>query len=234
MPAPHPRMHGLVHGHGGADPVLIAWEDIGAGGGGGGGPYACGSFDAPILDNFNRANEEPMSGGWAARSPSAFKVVSNQAALGTPVTSFVAAAYYSTAGTFTDCQAYVTLAVRNNWQSVMGRVQAAASGTAGGCYACAYNSSNDKIDLYTTIGTDGALSVSLGTSGILGLASGDKLGICCVGTTISCWIYKAAAWTSVLTVTNTSYTSGYLGLVQYGDVGDVTGRLDDFGGGAST
>lgn len=29
MPAPHPRQHTRSHAHGGADPVLIAWEDTG-------------------------------------------------------------------------------------------------------------------------------------------------------------------------------------------------------------
>jgi len=32
MPAaPQPRMHGISHVHGGPDPILIAWEDVGAG-----------------------------------------------------------------------------------------------------------------------------------------------------------------------------------------------------------
>lgn len=35
--APQPRMHALTHVHGGPDPAMIAWEDVGGGGSGGGG-----------------------------------------------------------------------------------------------------------------------------------------------------------------------------------------------------
>ena len=55
MPAPHPRMHGLVHGHGGPDPVRISWDDTGSGGGGtGGGPAATATWHDTNDDATNQ------------------------------------------------------------------------------------------------------------------------------------------------------------------------------------
>lgn len=59
-------------------------------------------------------------------------------------------------------------------------------------------------------------------------AVGDKIGIECIGTTISMYRWDGASWSQVLTRTDSTYTSGKIGF--YTD--KHARRYDDFGGGS--
>jgi hypothetical protein len=181
-------------------------------------------FTQAILDNFNRANENPLSGGgnWQGRGSAPLQIVSNQAT-GTGSSGFFYGVWLPGGAVSGDVEAYATLGVRDNWSEVTARVQAGTAGSAPLGYAFGSHSDGstviEKLD-GTGLGGGGA--------GTLALSAGDKIGIRCVGTTIEGWTWTAAGgWVKQLSVIDSSYSSGLFGLKQ----GHNVGTLDDFAAG---
>jgi hypothetical protein len=180
-------------------------------------------FTTPILDGFNRANENPLNPtNWQARESHPLKLVSNQAT-GTDAINFCFGVWLP-GGAITDCEAYATLGTRNNWSGVCARVQAGsgASTAAGYCFS---SHSDGSLNLELL---NGAGLATAGT-GTLILSPGDKIGIACTGTLIEGWSWTAAGgWVRRLFATDATFASGLLGARQ----GLQTGTIDDFGGGS--
>lgn len=199
----------------------------------------------PVLDDFNRADENPLStaGSWGASILSGthgtFKLVSNaiqddSAADG----SSSGQAYRDDQNYGPGVEAYVTILNpwANNasdfWFFVHGRSE--GSSAVDGYMAVAYYTSGTWY--YTVQRLDNEVATELTPSAEAGptLANGDKLGIEATAAGVFTWYYKpaAGAWgqaSGVSTRSDSTYTSGHIGVSK--GFHDTTSTLDDFGGG---
>ncbi len=177
----------------------------------------------PILDNFNRANENPLSDGgkWAHSN---MQLISNAATSGLNGTTTVAFWNPTTFGP--DCAAFVTVGALP------------ASGNGFGLYLRTTNPGVGTENSYLmqwgpTVSAGGCTIYKETASGsftqlaqntALVYIVGDVIKFEAVGTTLTA--YKNGV--SVLSVSDATYGSaGYFGLRSR----DTTLRLDDFGGG---
>lgn len=170
----------------------------------------------PILDDFQRPNENPLTGGgnWAQADAGA-----NPLRLLTGVVrpSNVGAAYsYWTRDVFTDCEASIDLKlVVQNY--VMARLSNVGTANWSGYVAQSIDQNNSKL-----FRVDNGAFTQLGATVThpLSASSTDRLGIRCVGDQISLYrIYCTGSgsrldgvWNNILTVTDSTYSSGYAGL----------------------
>lgn len=180
-----------------------------------------------ILDNFNRANEDPLS-GWD--SPAAgfarLTLVSNQAA--TPAAGDSGAVFGNPANTYgPDCEAYATFSnlASGNYIGVILRGKDYASGSPDFYYCGSRLTANG----WFTYRVDNANYVQLGTdqSGAAP-AVNDKFGGDIIGTTLSTYSYTSGAWNTRVTNTDSTYAAA-------GGIGLQTNKsgafADDFVGG---
>ena len=176
-----------------------------------------------IIDNFNRANENPMT-GWANMTTSGLQVVSNAC---TTSGAGLNSSYWNTIFTGADCEAYVTIAsdpASNRSMYVYVRLTDIGSGTTDG-YAIKFNklSGTDTLQL---IRVDNGSETVLGANFTQELTAGNKFGIEIVGSTLTAYVDTGSGWTSLGTRTDSTYSAaGYAGL------GIASGSLDNFGGG---
>lgn len=185
-------------------------------------------FTTPIIDDFNRANEYPLSQGghWQTRNDSAGQVLSNQYAPRASPTGRYQQVYIGV-GPFTDCEGYVTVATPNDWSLVTARNQAGTNLSLNKNY-CVQSGAGSFIVLKKVSNTETFLA-----STTHAVSAGDQIGIRCIGTTIEGWHKPAAgSWSLILSATDSSWASGFLGMEQGNPGGGAIGRLDDFGGGA--
>jgi hypothetical protein len=198
-----------------------------------------------VLDDFNRANENPLSltGAWGAPihtgTLQTMKLSSN-AIMDDSLADGGGSgqAYRDDQNYGPGVEAYVTLLNpwANNssdfWFWMNGNAENAAGRDGYKLYAI-YNTG---VWYYNVYRTDNDVETELTPSFEAGptLASGDKLGgEIAVGGTIT-WYYKASAgsWgaaSGVSTRSDATYTSGHIGLSK--GFNDTTTSLDDFGGG---
>ena len=181
---------------------------------------------SPTVDNFNRADENPVSqaGAWSSTGTTGstrLKVVSNQLASSSSSTS-----RSHRVGTMSDLEAYVTIAVKPG------------SGNPVGITFCNRDFGASTWDGYRLVWTDvsGAsndtLAIQKVTNGTatslqsttLEYAAGTKLGVRRLGATIEAWVDTGSGWQKALTASDATYPDGTLGL----EVKGTTGRLDDF------
>lgn len=183
-----------------------------------------------LLDNFNRANEgPPPSASWGGKIHSVtdgLKVVSNEC--NRDGSSGFWSSYWG-ASFNANCEAYATISSTDltgaSNYSVYARVVNQGTSAPDG-YAVEYDANAQLLKLYRV---DDGVSTTLDSISInLNSGTGDKIGILCVGTTISSWYKQAAgAWTMADSVTDSAYnSSGKIGLWIAGN-----GVFDDFGGG---
>ncbi len=202
-------------------------------------PLQAGAFpDTPILDAFNRANEDPLSGSgnWAGPilpGMAQMKGVSNALMQSTLVPSASGSSYWA-ASTFSgSVQAYSTIptwwanASSDFWLWCQGANENTASADGYQLYV-PHGGNWLVVRVDNTVGTQ--LGAALGTQTV---NSGDGIGLDCGGTgTLQAWYHAALAstWSTLGTSrSDTTYTSGHIG-VSKGFV-DTTSVLDDFGGG---
>lgn len=172
------------------------------------------SFTTPILDTFNRADNSDLGTNWTFLNNSPMQIVSNMAAGGSDRRQ----EYYNPLGPLGRSEAYVTIAVVNDWSLVGVRVT-----STGGCSG--YYTQYGGGSLYLTKWDSNAESTL--DSDTVTLANGDKIGIRAVGPSLTGWVYQSGSWTQRLSAEDAEFATGFLGLQQ----GLSTGRLDDFGGG---
>lgn len=184
-----------------------------------------------LLDNFNRANEgPPPSTDWTTIiAGKGHKVLSNECV---PETDSAGAVRFSsgwdTSTYGPDCEAYLTVIDPATWgEGPMARLTTLAEATVDGYRY--WRSSSNNTSLYRI---DNGVGTKLGADGpAFTIASGDKLGIECIGSTIKGYVKDgAAAWAEQLSRTDSTYgDAGYIGLSQYPSSEYV--GLDDFSGG---
>ncbi len=183
----------------------------------------------PVSDNFNRANENPLSGGgnWTRVGSQPLALVSN-AVVGTSVGNNNSESF-SGAGQLVNCDVWVTLGTPSptfsRYAGVIARQQVTGFVIATGqsCYMVISDPAVHEIILqFVNVG--GGVT-TLGTWGIT-TSAGDSVGIRCLGTQISAY-YKPAGgvWQLLGTVTDTNATQGYAGLT----TNDTAYTMDDFG-----
>lgn len=185
-----------------------------------------------LLDQFNRANEIPLSGGGNWRriqnGLGALNLVSNVVAGTTGTTN--AMAWIGNGPIPGDAESYYTIATLP------------ASGDALNCYLRLA-----QLDVTQNIAT-GYTAYWVATTGDVGIrrvfnntfallasgvtvapAVGNRFGFTVSGSTFTLWIDTGSGWTSVLTATDATYTRGYVGVGMRG----TNARIDDFGGGGT-
>jgi hypothetical protein len=190
---------------------------------------------AGVLDDFNRANENPVSqgGNWTcpfisnAASPN-IKVVSNQ--LAADSTTATSDGYRNNIAYGPDCEAFATVAVRagsGNGMSVFARGQQPGTSTGDAYEVIATQQTG--VDNWEIRRLDNGAATQL----ILfnqEFATGDAIGIKCIGNYIAAWWKNAGTWQLLGYVQDTTYpNAGFLGA----RIKINTGRLDDFSGGGS-
>ena len=185
-----------------------------------------------ILDNFNRANENPVSQGGNWTSPqnagdTTEGVVTNVLVRGDSAAS-TASAYRSNASTGDDCEVFATVAIKGNndeYSCIRLRVQ---TGTLGNYYQARLRpqAGTDLVHI------DSAASntwTQLGAAVSQEFAVGDAWGLEAIGTTLTFYFQASGgSWSSLFNRTDSTYaTGGYLAdYVEFGTWGH-----DDFGGG---
>lgn len=179
-----------------------------------------------ILDTFNRANENPMS-GWSHLYNS-LAVVSNQAAGNNAVENV---AVWNGGSYGPDVEAYVTIATKpGNGESVgvYARLQDTGSIATldGYVVSLTAQSGTDEVEI---IRFTNAVPQLLGSAISVEFNAGDKLGIQIVDDTITAWRHDGSTWINLGSRTDSTYTgAGAFGMLIEG----TTGRLEDFGGGS--
>lgn len=188
-----------------------------------------------VLDNFNRADQEPpLSASWS-QGPKSFTagdrmdIKTNQAAgnAGNDNND-----YWNVATFGPDCEVHWKVSARLDtvWQELYARLVNIGSGTSDGYgirLTFIAGASNDELLIFRL--DNGALT-SLGAAFVQEVAAGDSFGLEIVGSTLTAY-YKPAAgsWTSLGTRTDATYSAaGNIGAMLRGG---NTHRGDDFGGG---
>lgn len=179
-----------------------------------------------LLDQFNRADEDPLAGGWAGPIFSGerqLRISTNEAAPHS--VDAYGNSYWNTSSIGPDLEAYCTLTSSfAAGERVYFYFRATVGATVNG-YSCRF--SNDAGDHHVWVYKDG---VSINDFDIADtVASGDKFGVEMIGDTITAyWKAGAGAWTSLGTTVDSTYTAAnYIGLALVGS----GVRVDDFGGG---
>lgn len=180
-----------------------------------------------LLDDFNRADENPLSGGgnWAEVSASSgnLRIISNEVACSVSTTSD---AYWTPAVFGADCEAYCTIVTKPSTNGdgveIIARAgDVGASTWDGYTFYMATQAGTDTWELRRFI----AGSVTALTSGTREITNGEKIGIRCIGSRIEGWVYSAGAWTRITYTTDTTFhCPGYVAMRGRG----TAFRLDDF------
>lgn len=183
-----------------------------------------------LLDNFNRADENPLSGGgnWSISGTfvAPFQLFSNGilATSGAKInqSSFV------NVGDLTNVDVAATISVlpgTGNYIGVIAR-QDPTVNTGKNCYDCIYiPGTGVLVDYYDSLGT----SHNLATYSVT-LNAGDAIGLSINGTTLRAY-YKPSggSWTQLGSITDTRFSHGYIGVAGFPLISG--GKLDDFSGG---
>lgn len=179
----------------------------------------------PLLDNFNRANEDPLSDSikWTqipgVTSAGLLKVVSNQVAKSTPTDASDHGMYWNPLSALTNCAVQITLPVV---PASGGRIRLwlRVNPSTGACYFAQLLLSGTS-GIFRNAGSGS--STSIASANIGGLTAGDVLKFSAVGTTLT--VTKNGA--VVISGTDATFTNGAVGIGLF----DTTARLDDcFGG----
>jgi hypothetical protein len=176
----------------------------------------------PILDSFNRANENPLSGGgnWSAFSSNGVQLLNNAVAS-------------SGAGTSTsgwkdlyagDIEARATVLISTDNAGLMAEAALNGSGLSGYLWQWQGANSPATFALYRE---DANVFTTLATFNGFSLDPGDQLALRVIGNSVQGWIYHLGSWQQVASATDTTYRTGKIGVRARG----TTPIIDDFGGG---
>lgn len=186
-----------------------------------------------ILDNFNRANENPAVGwtaDWYNLGNLGIKVVSNEAVSIAAPTGLCNA--YMPAVYGADQEAYGKMPAKpdaDNDFIVTVRIQNPDSASLNAYFAqLTVRSGTDEVNIWKVVN-----NVSTLIAGPISqeFAAGDQLGIEAIGTTITAYRHNGTSWASVTSVVNGDVTgTGSVGVAFNSPISGL-GSLDDFGGG---
>lgn len=181
-----------------------------------------------VLDDFNRANQDPIAGGWSAgginTATNGLEVVSNQLA-----GDASGNAYWDTS-VGPDCEAFLTLPTipgLTSYVALFARLREVGAATFDG-YAVVVIGGLDwtwSIRRYDN-GAGTVLGTNITTPN---LAAGDAVGLEIIGDAVRALHRPSAgSWTEVGSRTDATHgAAGFLGV----ETGDIAMRGDDLGGG---
>lgn len=200
-----------------------------AAGGGGGGFTPC-VFTSSVLDNFNRADANPLDGSWTQGIQGTFdgtlKVASNVLTIDVGgLTDFGRYTWNTALGADQEVFIDITTRAGSSEQEVWGRLNNAGASGITGYVARARTDTNDVVVL--KFDNDSAASVLTTISQTL--SDGDHLGLQLIGNNgYVCYKVGAGSWAQIGSAFDASgYTSG--GKIGTGIKGVAT--ADNFGGG---
>lgn len=179
---------------------------------------------ATLQDNFDRADEGPPPSASWTNITNGLKVATNVAA-GNVGTLSNNISFWNVATFGADCEAYATISTKsgnNQPMEVYARMTTLVSGTMDGYMVrMSPASGTDAIGIYRI---DNGAATAL-TTGTQEFASGEKLGIEIIGSTIKLFHFTGGAWNERLSTSDTTYSAaGYVGL----NINHTTGRFNDF------
>lgn len=175
-----------------------------------------------LLDDFNRANAATLGANWSTGVESGYSdlnILSNQAYAPTGTEGNVWGTQFAA-----DQEAWVTVNAlpASSIARLYARVQNPGTGSLN-CYAVEMDPTGGYLVKFVAGG-----STFIGSGGF-GFSPGDKVGISCIGTSITYYVYSGGSWASQDVVVDSSVSgAGYIGL----DSHNSATRFDDFGGGA--
>lgn len=185
----------------------------------------------PVLDTFNRADSNPLSGNWAGPlniGDNQIMLASNQVLASVPA-AVSSSWYLATYGP--ECECYCTIAtLASAAEATVVYARVTNPNTATMCgYRVRMTQVDGGADTVDIQRTDNATSTTLGASITTDdFIAGDGLMIRCIGDQISAYHRTSGVWTLLGTRTDATYaTAGVIALKLQND----HSRIDDFGGG---
>jgi peptidoglycan/xylan/chitin deacetylase (PgdA/CDA1 family) len=203
--------------------LVLALITVGALSGWTAAPARAATGGTPILDNFDRANENPLSGGgnWSALSSGGAQLLSNAVAS-------------SGAGTTTsgwkdsytgDVEARATVLISTNNAGLVADASLNGAGQLSG-YLWQWQGANSPAT-FALYREDANVFTTLATFAGFSLDPGDQLALRVIGDSVQGWVYHLGSWQQVASATDTTYRTGKIGVRPRG----TTPIIDDFGGG---
>ena len=168
-----------------------------------------------VLDTFDRADENPITGNWGDSGIGTFQIISNQCA----PTSLNDVMYWE--DYWGDSEGYLTIAVKSTGNNSPGIYIRVVDETY---YKINVNPVANTIDLQMYDGSFHQLGTVNQT-----ITNGDSVGWSANGSALKVY-YKVGAgdWTPIIEATDTSYTFGLTSIQLYNDTAQ---RIDNYGGG---
>lgn len=174
----------------------------------------------PILDNFNRGDEGPPPSASWTDVVNGLEVNTNECAGDTVGTN---RSYWNIRTFGGNCEGYYTISVHDVGSGIYARQTLPPMDDG---YFVNASEWQDKVMIYRN---DNGVDTKLGADINQVFANGDKVGIQCIGSSISAWFDDGGAgWGSIGTRTDDTYSAAG-SLILY--IEAQTGRADDFGGG---
>jgi len=177
----------------------------------------------PILDSFNRANENPLSGGgnWSGLSSGGAQLLNNAVAssgAGTTTSGWN--------GSYTgDVEARATVLISTDNAGLVADASLNGSGQLSG-YIWQWQGANSPAT-FALYREDANAFTTLATFDGFSLDPGDQLALRVIGNSVQGWVYHLGSWQQVASATDTTYRTGKIGVRPRG----TTPIIDDFGGG---
>lgn len=187
----------------------------------------------PILEDFNRADQNPLTTNWTCplfTGEGSLQIVSNQVKGNTTGSAFNNGWY--DIGTYgPDCEAYYTLITRGAAGHLINLFVRLTSmdGSPNG-YFVRHILTGAGADTIRIRRIDNGVSSALGADiTSVRVELGQKIGIQCIGDQISAYHFDGVSWNLLGTRTDGTYTSqGYIAL----DIQDTTTVCENLGGGS--
>lgn len=182
-----------------------------------------------LLDNFNRANENPIATGWSG--PWRHENTNQQQLSGNGLwytSSGLTNSSYWDLDTFgPDCEAWIDVSslAASQFPGVGVRITSPGASWAG--YSLTVEGPN-SVSTWRISSRDGTTLTNIATQGSVDFTSGQAIGLEAIGTTITAYKKIGGVWTNVVSVVDsTAAGAGYIGASH----SNYTNALDNFGGG---
>jgi hypothetical protein len=184
-----------------------------------------------LLDDFNRANENPLTGWtnsfWTLHAGN-LQVFGNEATgiAGNPGTGKTSGDVGPDGCVFQSIPTVTTVDTHQAWLFL--RLTGTGATLDGYVGEAQYNSGSD--DSWKIYRLDDGTPTQIGSTGSVNLAAGDRMGLRVVGTTLELFHYTGGSWNQTPKVSTTDSTYSAAGKLGFG-VDDSTWRADDVSGG---